>query len=81
MSRWKTQSAFFILYTFLLLLPAGEALAQAALQSGTPVQFSLPAQNYTSNYYIDVGSGAQQLGSQQAAASFASRNLPSEPSP
>jgi hypothetical protein len=60
MSRRKTNAAFFLFYTFLLLLPASQALAQA-LQSGTPIQFSLPAQNYTSNYYIDVPAGAQQL--------------------
>jgi hypothetical protein len=37
------------------------AIAQSALQSGVPAQFSLPAQNYVSNYYVDVDASAKQL--------------------
>jgi hypothetical protein len=45
----------------LLLAAAAPARAQSALQDQVPVQFSVPAQKYVSNYYIDVGSGAAQL--------------------
>jgi hypothetical protein len=44
-----------------LLGAALPALAQSVLQPGAPVQFTLPAQNYVSNYYIDVDASTQQL--------------------
>ena len=44
-----------------LLATSGAAVAQPALVSGTPVVFSLPVQNYASNYYVDVDANAKQL--------------------
>ena len=45
----------------LLLSAALPATAQSPLQNATPLSFSLPAQNYASNYYIDVDATAEQL--------------------
>jgi len=44
-----------------LALCGSAAFADTALQSGVPVQLTLPSSYYLTNYYIDVGSAAQQL--------------------
>ena len=46
---------------FSTLLLSATAFAQSALQSGAPVQINLPAQNFVSNYFIDVDANAKQL--------------------
>jgi len=62
MTRSKMRSRLAAFYVFLLLLAATPAaVAQSALPNGTPVQFSLPSQNYVSNFYIDVDASAKQL--------------------
>jgi len=62
MTRRKLLSGWAAFYTFLLLLITSQAaIAQSALQNGTPVQFSLPSQNYISNFYIDVDASVKQL--------------------
>ena len=45
----------------LLLVSVLPAAAQSPLQNGTALSFSLPAQNYASNYYIDVDANAEAL--------------------
>ena len=44
-----------------LALCGSAAFADTALQSGVPVQLTLQSSYYITNYYIDVGSAAQQL--------------------
>lgn len=61
MIRRSLRPALLALCGFLILGAARPLLAQSALQNGVPLQFSLPAQTYTSNYYIDVASGTKQL--------------------
>ncbi|HSE11674.1 MAG TPA: hypothetical protein VLB69_03475, partial [Rudaea sp.] len=61
MMRHARRSGFIALYTIFMLGAATGAMAQSALQPGASVQFSLPAQNYVSNYYVDTDSSARQL--------------------
>ncbi len=52
---------FLAFCTIFLLGAASSAAAQSALTPGTPLQFSLPAQNYVSNFYVDTDASAKQL--------------------
>jgi len=60
MIRKNGISGFVYFWALCLFGVAGNAAAQA-LQSGSGVQFSLPSQNFVSNYYIDVTASAAQL--------------------
>ena len=60
MSRFKIYVASLGFFSALLMLVSTSVGAQS-LQAGIPVSISLPAQNYVTNYYIDVDSSAKQL--------------------
>ena len=57
----RSRCGFLAFCTIFLLGAAASATAQTALTPGTPQQFSLPAQNYVSNYYVDIDASAKQL--------------------
>lgn len=61
MRRCGIRFGFLAFSTFALFAAAVAPAAAQSIQSGTPVQFSLPAQNYISNYYVDVDASAKQL--------------------